>query len=77
MSGSESATAFAAVARQHGLPWTLSASPAFGANALRVRGKIFAALTRDGQLLLKLPPARVDALVAARRAIRFVRGVDQ
>lgn len=49
---------FAAVAAHHGMTWTPSSSPKFGANALRVDGKIFAALTRDGRLLLKLPPAR-------------------
>ncbi len=36
----------------------------FGASALKVRGKIFAMLT-NGRLTLKLPPERVNALIAA------------
>lgn len=65
---------FAAVAQHHRLSWTLSEPAKFGANALEVHGKIFAALTRGSDLLLKLPPARVDALVAARCARRFAGG---
>lgn len=65
---------FAAVAQHHRLSWTLSESAKFGANALKVDGKIFAALTRSSRLLLKLPPARVDALVVAGRAERFASG---
>ncbi len=42
----------------------------FGANALKVRGKIFAMLVR-GALVVKLPRDRVDALVAAGEGARF------
>jgi hypothetical protein len=42
----------------------------FGRSALRCHGKIFAMLVR-GQLVLKLPQARVDALVAAGDGARF------
>jgi hypothetical protein len=42
----------------------------FGRSALRLRGKIFAMLVR-GRLVLKLPAARVDALVASGDGIRF------
>jgi hypothetical protein len=42
----------------------------FGANALRYRKKIFAMLVR-GRLVVKLPKARVDALVAAGAGTRF------
>lgn len=42
----------------------------FGANALKVRGKIFAMLVRS-QLVVKLPKARVDALIAAEKGERF------
>lgn len=61
-------TLFAAVAAHHGEKWTPSSSPKFGANALRVRGKIYAALTRKHRLLLKLPPGRVAELLASKRA---------
>ena len=65
---------FRAVAAHHGVNWTPSDSPKFGANALRVHDKIYAALTRSHRLLLKLPPARVAALLAAKRAERFESG---
>ena len=42
----------------------------FGAHALRFDNKIFAMLVR-GRLVVKLPKARVDALVAAGEGIRF------
>lgn len=42
----------------------------FGANALKVRGKIFAMLVRS-QLVVKLPKLRVDALIAAQQGERF------
>jgi hypothetical protein len=45
-------------------------SGGFGSTALRVQNKIFAMLVR-GRLVVKLPKARVDALVAAGDGIRF------
>jgi hypothetical protein len=42
----------------------------FGAHALRRRGRIFAMLVR-GCLVVKLPKARVDELVAAGAGVRF------
>ena len=36
----------------------------FGANALKVKKKIFAMLASDDRFVVKLPRARVDALVA-------------
>ena len=42
----------------------------FGANALKTRGKIFAMLT-GGKLTLKLPAARVEALLASGAGERF------
>jgi hypothetical protein len=74
MSRGRAANLFAAVAQHHRTPWTLCDSPKFGANALKVHGKIFAALTRSEQLLLKLPPARAAGLIAARHAQRFSSG---
>lgn len=59
---------FAAVAAHHGETWVPSESAKFGANALRVNGKIYAALTRKRHLLLKLPPARVKELLARKHA---------
>lgn len=42
----------------------------FGADALKIHGKIFAMLS-GGRLVIKLPQARVDALVAAGEGARF------
>ncbi|MGH7649143.1 MAG: hypothetical protein ACREND_13585 [Gemmatimonadaceae bacterium] len=65
---------FAAVAAHHHADWTPSASPKFGANALRVGGKIYVALTRSNRLLLKLAPDRVTELLAAGNVERFESG---
>jgi hypothetical protein len=43
----------------------------FGANALKVNKKIFAMLASDDRFVVKLPRARVDALVAERHGERF------
>ena len=43
----------------------------FGSDALKVRGKIFAMLSSEGRLVVKLPRQRVDALVAAGDGERF------
>lgn len=43
----------------------------FGSNGLKFRNKIFAMLSRD-QLVVKLPKARVDELVAAQAGERMV-----
>ena len=45
----------------------------FGASALKTGGKIFAMLVA-GQLVIKLPRQRVDALIAARAGTRFDPG---
>jgi hypothetical protein len=45
----------------------------FGANGLKVNGKIFAMLVR-GNLVVKLPRQRVDSLVAARQGEPFDPG---
>jgi hypothetical protein len=45
----------------------------FGASGFKVDGKVFAMLVGD-RLVLKLPRARVDALVAAGSAARFDPG---
>jgi hypothetical protein len=45
----------------------------FGSNALKVNGKIFAMMSQ-GTLVVKLPRARVDALVEAAAGTRFDPG---
>src|SRR5512144_2299630 len=42
----------------------------FGSSALRVENRIFAMLAQD-RLVVKLPAARVDVLVAAGEGVRF------
>jgi hypothetical protein len=42
---------------------TFGEGKGFGANALKVRGKIFAMISSKDVLVLKLPKARVDQLV--------------
>ncbi len=54
-------------------PPPVRASGAFGAFAMKVGGKIFA-MPVGGRLVLKLPKAHVDALVAAGSGIRFDPG---
>ena len=44
--------------------------PGFGRSALKFRGRIFAMLVR-GRLVLKLPAARVEAVVAAGDGVHF------
>jgi TfoX/Sxy family transcriptional regulator of competence genes len=51
----------------------VGASKMFGAPGLRVGGKVFAMLVH-GRLVVKLPPARVAALVAAGHGTRFDPG---
>lgn len=66
----------AAVLREEGgidAPTPPGARRAFGADGLKVRGKIFA-MPAQGTLVLKLPAPRVAALVAAGRGERFDPG---
>jgi hypothetical protein len=46
----------------------------FGANALKIRGKIFAMSTSRGELVVKLPKSRVDELVGLGVGERFDPG---
>ncbi|GAA1977979.1 hypothetical protein [Microbacterium pumilum] len=46
--------------------------PMFGSEGLRVRGKVFACLTSQGLLMLKLPAERVDELDGAHGIERMV-----
>lgn len=67
---------FQAVAMHHGEISDAHRSRGFGSDALKVNGKIFAALT-EGRLLLKLPRERVDTLVDENLAERFSTGVGR
>lgn len=46
----------------------------FGSGALKVRGSIFAMMSSKGEFVVKLPKARVDALVAAGKGAYFGPG---
>jgi hypothetical protein len=60
----------ASFAGQDGVTHDDGSARAFGAGALKTKGKIFAMLV-GGSLVLKLPKKRVDALVDAGRGTRF------
>ncbi len=49
----------------------------FGSAALKVHGKIFAMLDSKGEFVVKLPKARVDALVAEGQGQRFEPGMGR
>jgi hypothetical protein len=46
----------------------------FGSSGLRVRSKIFAFLSSKGEFVVKLPRARVDALITAGAGDRYDPG---
>jgi hypothetical protein len=46
--------------------------PMFGSEGLRIRGKVFAFIASGGELLVKVPEARADELVAAGTAAHMV-----
>ncbi len=49
----------------------------FGSAALKVHGKIFAMLDSRGEFVVKLPKARVDALVSEGQGQRFDPGMGR
>lgn len=55
---------------------TSRSSSAFGATALKVGGKIFAMLVR-GELVVKLPRARVEALISSGAGRPFDMGAGR
>ncbi len=65
--------AFAAVTKSLIGQEKISTGRMFGAGALKVSGRVFALLVRE-QLVVKLPAARVDALVASGEGERFDPG---
>lgn len=64
---------FRALASRLGEASTAAPAQRFGDGALKVDGRIYAALSH-GRLLLKLPAARVEALLAAGQGERFRSG---
>jgi hypothetical protein len=67
---------FQALVDRHGRPADAPARRGFGADALKIDGKIFAALSK-GRLLLKLPRERVDALIESGVGERFSTGAGR
>ena len=67
---------FQSIAKKYGGSSDVPPRRGFGSDALKVNGKIFAALSY-GRLLLKLPRERVDALVTAKLAERFSTGAGR
>jgi hypothetical protein len=66
--------AFEALVARHGAAGHAPRGRGFGSSALKVDGKIFASLSSGDRLLLKLPAARVDALIADGIGERFSTG---
>jgi len=50
---------------------TVGEGKGFGSSALKVDGKIFAMVSSEGQLVVKLPKKRVDELVTSSAGKRF------
>ncbi len=75
---SDAAERFAAIARalagRDGVQVGQGARKGFGSSALQVEGKIFALVSSRDELVLKLPRARVDELVASGAGHRFDPG---
>lgn len=57
--------------RKPGVTHSSAKSRLFGSKALKVHDKIFAMLSSSGHFVVKLPKARVDALVNAGAGGRF------
>ena len=60
-----------ALANEPGVSHGKPGSRTFGHSALKVHDKIFAMVSSSGDFVVKLPKARVDALVAGRAGKRF------
>ena len=74
--GLSPADLFASLAAHFRAPQASTPAKGFGSGALKVDGKIFAALSKD-ELLLKLPRERVDALVASQTGKGFSTGAGR
>ena len=60
-----------AFARNPAVTHSKQGSRLFGSSALKVHDKIFAMVSSSGEFVVKLPKARVDALVASGAGERF------
>jgi hypothetical protein len=60
-----------ALGRRPGVTHSAAASRRFGSKALKVHDKIFAMVSSHGHFVVKLPKARVDALVGEGAGRRF------
>jgi len=73
--GNETEKRFAAIveafARNPAVTHTQAGSRLFGSSALKIHDKIFAMVSSSGEFVVKLPKARVDALVLAGSGQRF------
>jgi hypothetical protein len=69
--------AFQGVLARHGAAGPAPRGRGFGSGALKIDGKIFASLASGDRLLLKLPAARVDALIAEGIGERFSTGTGR
>lgn len=65
------ATVVEALANAPGVTYSTPNSRLFGSATLKVHDKIFAMVSSNGQFVVKLPKARVDALVASGAGQRF------
>jgi TfoX/Sxy family transcriptional regulator of competence genes len=61
----------AALSKTPGVTHSKPGSRLFGSAALKVHDKIFAMVSSNGEFVVKLPKARVDALVSAGAGNRF------
>lgn len=72
MSGRTAEARYAALAASlQKLPGVTRAERGFGSGQLATGGRLFALLDSPGRFVVKLPRARVDALVAAGEGQRF------
>jgi len=70
---SEAGSGFQAVVDAFAGDGEVSGGRMFASYGLKVRGKFFA-FAKDGAMVVKLPRARVDELIAAGRGKTFTRG---
>ena len=66
-----------ALARNPAVTHSKQGSRLFGNSALKVHDKIFAMISSSGEFVVKLPKARVDALVATGAGARFDANRDR